>query len=260
MGPLCSQNKTGVTPRHTPRVTAPSRGWRGSIWSAGSQEGARTHRHHRAPRPAGAVAVVVVEPQGVVEPHRRRLHLHQHRLGSQGDLQPGHCAREAQGTPRRAPQHLPAAATGMARPGGGVGDPPSAPAPGTETPAPTLALRDGDLGIGPRAVCGDRGVSRQREGTGVPQGGRGLTWHPLLLAQPAAATSVGVRRHVQLGAQRRLEAPEPHRALGRKTTVLWGCHGTRAHIPTSPRTAVPGATQPRAVPYVPGGGGRAARR
>lgn len=66
----------------------------------------------------------------------------------------------------------------------------------------------------------------------MPRGGWGLTWHPLLLAQPAAATSVGVSRHVQLGAQRRLEAPEPHRALGRKTTVLRGRHGTRAHIPT----------------------------
>lgn len=54
------------------------------------------------------------------------------------------------------------------------------------TPALTLALGDSSLCCGPRTVCGDN--ESVRRGAGVTAGDTlGLTWHPLLLAQPLPA-------------------------------------------------------------------------
>lgn len=86
-------------------------------------------------------------------------------------------------------------------------------------PAPTLALGNGSLCRRPRAVCGDKGSVGRGDRGRHGRARRGLTWHPLPLAQPLAAVRVGVCRDMELGAQRRLEAPEGHPALGRKTTT-----------------------------------------
>lgn len=138
----CSSWARSVTKSETwvTHSTPPRRGVTAAVVG---QEGAGTHRCHRASRPAAAVAVVVVEPQGVVELHGGHPHLHQHRRQPRGHLQPGHCMRAAQGTPRQVPQCPP---HHRALPAG---------SPGAEPRAPTLALRDGSPGSGPRAVCRD---------------------------------------------------------------------------------------------------------
>lgn len=134
----------------------------------------------------------------------------------------------------------------------------------------------------PRATSSLRkqGVSGQ-EGGGHRSGAcRGLTWHPLPLAQPPVVTRISVCRDMELGAQRRLEAPEGHPALCRKTTtMLWrGTGTTSTHLPgaratgpphnrdalvpapTSPHAAVPGDCRcgghPSPAPclYIPGVG------
>lgn len=199
----------------------------------GDKEGVCTHCGHCVPRPAGIVALVVVEPEGVAVPLHGPLHLHDHLLRPQGDLQPGHCAggssgHLAPGTTRPGEWHR------ALRPGGHPlpqHPPPRAPqgrAPrqggsqhcqGRGMPAPTLALGDGSLCRRPRAVCGDKGSVGRGDRGRHSRARRGLTWHPLPLAQPLAAVRVGVCRDVELGAQRRLEAAEGHPALGRKTTT-----------------------------------------
>lgn len=148
-----------------------------SLAKAGSGEGVYTHRSHRAPRPNGAMALVVVEPQCVAVPCRGPLHLHHHLLRPRGHLHPGHCtgggsghlapstACPAQGM---APQHRAWHSGGHPLP---QHPPPTAPqwtrCHGQGTPTPTLALGDSSLCRGPRAVCGDRGSA-----------GRGGQWPP----------------------------------------------------------------------------------
>lgn len=74
--------------------------------------------------------------------------------------------------------------------------------------------------------------------------GPGLTWQPLCLAQPAAAACAAVGGDVQLGAQRCLEAAEPHGALRRKTTAP--CPHPTCHGP-DPRPRAPAAPHPSAA-------------
>lgn len=130
-----------------------------------------THRGHRTPWVTGAVALVVVEPQGVAVPRCSPLHLHDHLLRPRGDLQPGHCARGGSGhtassTTRPAPWHRAWHPGGHPHPQ----HPPHRAPQGTRAkvggswhrhgqgmPALTLALGDSSLCRGPRAVCGDRG-------------------------------------------------------------------------------------------------------
>lgn len=76
----------------------------------GSGNGVHTHHGHCTPWPTGAMAIVVVEPERVAVPRCSPLHLHNHLLLPQGDLQPGHCIRGSSGHPapdttRPAPRH-----------------------------------------------------------------------------------------------------------------------------------------------------------
>lgn len=143
------------------------------------REEVHTHHGHCVLQPAGAVALVVVEPEGVAVPCCEPLHFHDHLLWPRGDLEPGHCTRggsghPAPGTPCLPPQHRARHPRGHPLP--------QHPQPSTpqQTPPPTLALGDSSLRHGPRTVCRDRESAGRGDGdtaAGQAGGSPGTTCH-----------------------------------------------------------------------------------